>query len=80
MKPSFDKLERPREMNLKSLAQLTIDPHGFSTGTQDRPGRLLLRDVLDHEIAQFKRILITPENHSYPGAQPGLGNISDSDL
>jgi hypothetical protein len=64
-KPSFEKVERiPREMNTSSLAQLAIHPHGFSTGTKDRPGRLILRDILDHEIPQFKRILITPENHS----------------
>jgi RimJ/RimL family protein N-acetyltransferase len=80
-KPSFEKVERiPREMNTSSLAQLAIHPHGFSTGTKDRPGRLILRDILDHEIPQFKRILITPENHSYPGAEPGLANISDSIL
>jgi RimJ/RimL family protein N-acetyltransferase len=80
-KPSFEKVERiPREMNQKSLAQLVIHPHGFSTGTKDRPGRLILRDVLGHEIAQFKRILTTPENLNYPGADPGLANIPDSVL
>ncbi|KAE9372655.1 hypothetical protein N431DRAFT_339621 [Stipitochalara longipes BDJ] len=67
-------------MNPKSLAQLAIHPHGFSTGTKDRPGRLILRDMLDHEVAQFERILLTPKNHSFPGARPGLADISDSDL
>ncbi|KAH8746567.1 hypothetical protein BGZ57DRAFT_862204 [Hyaloscypha finlandica] len=64
-------------MNPKSLAQLAIHPHGFSTGTKDRPGRLILRDVLDHEFPQFKRILTTPENNSFPGAESGMATFPD---
>jgi hypothetical protein len=64
-------------MNSRSLAQLAAHPHGFQTGTKDRPGRLILRNVLEHEVAQFTYILLAPENHNYPGAQIGLANMSE---
>jgi RimJ/RimL family protein N-acetyltransferase len=73
---SFRELKRiPEEMNSNSLAQLAAHPHGFQTGTKDRPGRLILRSVLEHEVAQFTHIL--RENHNYPGAQAGLDNFSE---
>jgi RimJ/RimL family protein N-acetyltransferase len=67
-------MPRERTPDDDELARLALHPHGFSTG------RLILRDILDHEIPQFKRILTTRENHSYAGAEPGLDNISSKDL
>ncbi|KAE9369169.1 hypothetical protein N431DRAFT_510673 [Stipitochalara longipes BDJ] len=61
-------------------AQLALHPHGFSTGTENRPGRLVLRDVLPQEVAQLKHILIAPENSKHDGANPEWVNSTDWDV
>jgi RimJ/RimL family protein N-acetyltransferase len=80
---SFKELKRiPKEMNPRSLAHLAAHPHGFQTGTKNRPGRLILHNVLEKEIQQFRRVLTAPENNNYPGAQAQdeLDDLDEEDL
>jgi RimJ/RimL family protein N-acetyltransferase len=61
-----------------SLPQLAIHPHGFSTGSEKKPGRLILRDVQPQEITQLKHILLA--NNKHEGANPAWATITDWDL
>jgi len=61
-----------------SLAQLAIHPHGFSTGNEKKPGRLILRDVQPQEVTQLKHILLA--NNKHEGANPAWATITDWDL
>jgi RimJ/RimL family protein N-acetyltransferase len=65
-------------MTTMSLAQLSIHPHGFSTGTENTPGRLILRDVQPQEVTQLKHILLS--NNKHEGANPAWANITDWDV
>lgn len=61
-----------------SLAQLAIQPHGFSTGTETSPGRLIPRDVQPQEVTQLKHILLA--NNKHEGANPAWATITDWDV
>jgi hypothetical protein len=71
-------LENRSKMTIMSLAQLAIHPHSFTTGTENTPGRLILRDVQSHEVTQLKHNLLA--NNKHEGANPACATITDWDV
>lgn len=61
-----------------TLAQLAIYPHGFSTGTENKPVRLILRDMQPQEVTQLKHMLLA--NNKHEGANPAWATITDWDV
>lgn len=63
-----------------TLAQLASSDHRFTTGTKGNPGRLILRDVLHHEITQFKHILRDPNNNIFGYLDPSWYDLTDQEF